>query len=104
MPRRIGPRRFAPGSVVIAREGGTELAMTPDACASRLPIGAPVRTADDQFLGRIIAAIRHVIVVERGWFAPERFLIRPADVVDVRDGTVQLRHTLGEMEAHARMR
>jgi hypothetical protein len=74
------------------------MAMNPD-----IPVGAPVRTADNQLLGRLAAAIRHVVVVERGWLRPEQFLLRPGDISEVRDGTVYLRSTLVDLETHARV-
>jgi hypothetical protein len=72
-------------------------------CAWHIPIGMPAWTIDGHRLGTVIAAITHVIVVERGWLARQRFVLRPDDIADVRDGAIHLRGTLAELETTARI-
>lgn len=77
--------------------------MHPASCAWRIPIGARVWTADGHLLGSVIAAITHVVVVERGWLARQRFVLRPDDITHISDDAVHLGRTLADVEAAARI-
>jgi hypothetical protein len=63
----------------------------------------PAWTADGHRLGTVIAAITHVVVVEAGWLSRQRFVLRPDDIAEVRDGAIHLRGTLADVEAAARV-
>ena len=73
-------------------------------CAWRIPVGLPAWTVDGHRLGTVIAAITHVVVVERGWLTRQRFVLRPDDIAHISDSAIHLRRTLLELETAARIR
>lgn len=77
--------------------------MLPTRCAWHIPIGARVWTADGHPLGSVTAAISHVVVVERGWLARQRFVLRPDDITHISDDAICLGQTLADIEMSARI-
>jgi uncharacterized protein (TIGR02271 family) len=59
--------------------------------------GMPVRSTDDENLGKVTLCDDTGFIVEKGIFFPKDFSARYDDIQDVRDGVIYLRHDQGAL-------
>jgi uncharacterized protein (TIGR02271 family) len=61
-------------------------------------IGSVVYSADGEKLGKLVRAEGDLLVIEKGFFFPEDFAARRADVASASEGEVRLRLTRAQLE------